>query len=157
MDEEKIIEQMRNCLGAKLLDASCPAQRRIFVKVNGADVTAAARCIRETVGITHVSTISGVDTVKAFELLYHFADNRVCLTLRAIISRSEPEIETVTDFFPGAILYEREIQDMLGIRIKNIPDPRPLVLPDDWPADNYPLRKDWVCTRPEKKIPGGKK
>jgi Ni,Fe-hydrogenase III component G len=45
---------------------------------------------------------------------------------------------------------------MFGIIVENIPDPRPLVLPDDWPAENFPLRKDWKFERPEEKIPGGK-
>jgi formate hydrogenlyase subunit 5 len=57
---------------------------------------------------------------------------------------------------PGAILYERELQDMFGLKVDNIPDPRPLVLPDDWPAENYPLCKAWKHLRPEEKIPGGK-
>jgi NADH:ubiquinone oxidoreductase subunit C len=46
--------------------------------------------------------------------------------------------------------------DMFGMTVDHIPDPRPLVLPDDWPAGNYPLRKDWKFERPEEVIPGGK-
>ncbi|MBM3296072.1 MAG: NADH-quinone oxidoreductase subunit C, partial [Candidatus Aminicenantes bacterium] len=57
---------------------------------------------------------------------------------------------------PGALFYERELQDMFGLVIDNIPDARPLILPDDWPEGQYPLRKDWKHERPEEKIPGGK-
>ena len=57
---------------------------------------------------------------------------------------------------PGAILYERELQDMFGLVVENIPDPRPLLLADDWPAGEYPLRKDWQFNRPAEIIPGGK-
>jgi Ni,Fe-hydrogenase III component G len=56
---------------------------------------------------------------------------------------------------PGAILYERELQDMFGIVVEGLPDPRPLLLCDDWPAGEHPLRKDWKFERPEEKIPGG--
>jgi Ni,Fe-hydrogenase III component G len=28
---------------------------------------------------------------------------------------------------------------------------------DDWPAGNFPLRKDWTFERPAEIIPGGKK
>ena len=37
---------------------------------------------------------------------------------------------------------EREFQDLLGIRAEGHPDPRRLVLPDDWPAALHPLRRD---------------
>ena len=72
------------------------------------------------------------------------------------IPKAEPRVPSITPVIPGAILYEREIQDMFGIVVEDLPDPRPLVLPDDWPPENYPLRKDWKFTRPEEKIPGGK-
>jgi Ni,Fe-hydrogenase III component G len=29
-------------------------------------------------------------------------------------------------------------------------------MPDDWPAGQYPLRKDWKFDRPQEIIPGGK-
>ncbi|MFN7050442.1 NADH-quinone oxidoreductase subunit C, partial [Proteus mirabilis] len=37
---------------------------------------------------------------------------------------------------------EREIRDMYGLIPVGLPDERRLVLPDDWPEDMYPLRKD---------------
>ena len=37
---------------------------------------------------------------------------------------------------------EREAFDMFGLRAIGLPDERRLVLPDDWPNDLYPLRKD---------------
>jgi Ni,Fe-hydrogenase III component G len=45
---------------------------------------------------------------------------------------------------------------MFGLTVDGIPDSRPLVLPDDWPAGNFPLRKDWKHVRPQEVIPGGK-
>jgi Ni,Fe-hydrogenase III component G len=46
---------------------------------------------------------------------------------------------------------------MFGMTIEHLPDPRPLITPDDWPAGNYPLRKDWTFERVPEIIPGGKK
>ncbi|HOJ26461.1 MAG TPA: NADH-quinone oxidoreductase subunit C, partial [Candidatus Saccharicenans sp.] len=68
----------------------------------------------------------------------------------------QPVLPSICEIIPGAILYERELQDMFGITVQNIPDGRPLLLPDDWPAGNYPLRKDWQYERPPEVIPGGK-
>jgi len=44
---------------------------------------------------------------------------------------------------PGSILYERELQDLMGFRVKDHPDPRRFNLPEDWPEGVYPLRKDY--------------
>ena len=38
--------------------------------------------------------------------------------------------------------FEREIQDLFGIRFAGHPDPRPLVKHAFWPDDAFPLRKD---------------
>ena len=48
---------------------------------------------------------------------------------------------------PAAIWYEREMRDMFGIQPVGLPDERRLVLPDDWPEDLYPLRKDTMDYR----------
>ena len=84
-----------------------------------------------------------MDKGEAFELLYHFANAHTCLTVRTEIPRSAPRVPSVTPIIPGAVLYEREIQDMFGIVVEGLSDPRPLIVPDDWPPENYPLRKDW--------------
>ena len=52
-------------------------------------------------------------------------------------------IPSITLQFPNAALYEREIKDMFGIVAEGNPDARPLVLHEHWPADVYPLRKDF--------------
>jgi Ni,Fe-hydrogenase III component G len=44
---------------------------------------------------------------------------------------------------PTATLYERELQEMFGFVIEETPVPDRLVLPDDWPAGVYPLRKSF--------------
>jgi Ni,Fe-hydrogenase III large subunit len=49
----------------------------------------------------------------------------------------------VTTHLPAAHWYEREVQDLLGLIPDGHPDPRRLILHDDWPAGVYPLRKDF--------------
>ncbi|MCM8764106.1 MAG: NADH-quinone oxidoreductase subunit C, partial [Candidatus Omnitrophica bacterium] len=139
------------------IELSSPSERRIFVSVRPENLIKAIRILKNDFGFYHVSTISGVDKIACFEVLYHLASSWASLTVRTQIDRNNPEIQSICGVIPGAILYEREIQDMFGIKIINIPDPRPLVLPDDWPANNYPLRKDWSFQAPEEKIPGEEK
>jgi len=156
MSDTEFADRVKAALGEKALELTNPATRRFFVKVAADDLTAAVKILRDDLGFTHLSTISGVDLGETFEIVYHFAVPGAQLNVRTQIPRSEPRIESICPVIPGAVLYERELQDMFGLKVEHIPDPRPLVLPDDWPADQYPLRKDWKFVRPEEKIPGGK-
>ena len=51
------------------------------------------------------------------------------------------ELDSVTDIWPGAEWPEREVYDMFGIRFRNHPDLRRILLWKDYPA--HPLRKDY--------------
>ncbi len=44
---------------------------------------------------------------------------------------------------PSAVLYEREVNDMFGLLPAGNPDTRPLVLHEQWPAEAFPLRKEF--------------
>lgn len=156
MKDTEIIERVRGLLGAGALAITNPSERRIFLTVAPAALPDAVRTLRDGLGFAYLATISGVDKGEAFELLYHFANAHTCLTVRTEVPRSAARVPSVTPVIPGAILYEREIQDMFGIVVEGLSDPRPLIVPDDWPPENYPLRKDWKFTRPEEKIPGGR-
>ncbi len=52
------------------------------------------------------------------------------------------EYPSVTPRVPACGWSEREAFDMFGLRAVGLPDERRLVLPDDWPDNLYPLRKD---------------
>ncbi len=51
------------------------------------------------------------------------------------------EVESACDIWPGAEWMEREVFDMFGIRFRNHPDLRRILLWKDFPA--HPLRKDY--------------
>lgn len=93
--------------------------------------------------IQHLVTISGVDLGKEIAVVYHIdCGGGALLNLKLNLDKRAPILHTVTDIFPGAILYERDLMEMLGVKVENHPDPRRLFLPDDWPPENYPLRKE---------------
>jgi Ni,Fe-hydrogenase III component G len=157
MNDQILIEKAKESLKDKVLEITNPAPRRLFMKVAVGNLLEAVNWLKKEMGFSHLSTISGVDLAQSYEILYHFANNFCCLTIRTEISRENPLLPSLCQLIPGAILYERELQEMFGITVQNIPDPRPLLLPDNWPAGNYPLRKDWKYERPAEVIPGGKK
>jgi NADH:ubiquinone oxidoreductase subunit C len=157
MNDLEIIEKTKSLLGDKILEIANPAVRRIFIKVEPENLGPVVRGLRKNLNFTYLATVTGVDMGESFEILYHFGHNNGSLTVRTQIPRTNPHIESICSIIPGAILYERELQDMFGIIVDHLPDPRQLVLPDGWPAGNFPLRKDWKFERPEEIIPGGKK
>ena len=80
--------------------------------------------------------------VHHIDLIYHFVADGVSLNVRTAVDKGVDEIETITPIVPAAIMYEREITDMFGVTMAGHPDPRRLVLPEDWPEGDYPLRRD---------------
>ncbi|RLG90884.1 hydrogenase large subunit, partial [Candidatus Bathyarchaeota archaeon] len=59
----------------------------------------------------------------------------------------KPVVPTITDIIPGAVLYEREVHDLLGVAFEGHPDLSPLVLPEEWPERVYPLRKEYTLEK----------
>lgn len=96
-----------------------------------------------TQDIQHILTITGVDQGKTVEVIYHFDCRPALLNLKINLPKNALRIPTITDIFPGAILYERELMEMFGVKVEGHPDPRRIFLPDDWPDGEYPLRKEW--------------
>jgi Ni,Fe-hydrogenase III component G len=155
MTDAEIIENLKADLGGRVVDLANPAPRRLFLKVAPADLLAATGTLRDKYGVVFLSTISGVDLGETFDIIYHFSTPEQDFNLRTEIPKAQPHVESICTLIPGAILYERELQDMFGIVVENIPDPRRLLLSDDWPEGQFPLRKDWKHERPVEIIPGG--
>jgi NADH-quinone oxidoreductase subunit C len=155
MTDAALVEKLKAALGERI-EIAHPAPRRLFIKVSPQNLVDVTTTLRDAFGVVFLSTISGVDLGATFEIVYHFSTPETDFNLRTEVPKDRPHVSSITSIIPGAILYERELQEMFGLTIDNIPDPRPLVLPDDWPAGNYPLRKDWKHERPQEVIPGGK-
>ncbi len=94
-------------------------------------------------GVTHISTITGVDAGNVVEVIYHFDCRPAELSLKIPLPKKDLSVPTITDIFPGANWYERDLMEMLGVKVEGHPDPRRLFLPDDWPDGKYPLRKEF--------------
>lgn len=78
------------------------------------------------------------------EVLYHFTEGPVVATLRVTVPYTDARVPTICPLVPTATLYEREVQEMFGITVEGTPVPDRFLLPDDWPAGVYPLRKSFT-------------
>ncbi|MBS9778834.1 MAG: hydrogenase large subunit [Campylobacteraceae bacterium] len=69
-------------------------------------------------------------------------DQKCWMTVKAYVPGNNPTFPSVTCKVPACVWYEREAYDMFGLVAEGLPDPRRLVVSDDWPEGLFPLRKD---------------
>ena len=63
------------------------------------------------------------------------------LAIKCLLPKSEPRLPSSTAVYRAAQWHERECAEMFGITFEGHPDPRHILLPDDWIG--FPLRKDY--------------
>ena len=63
------------------------------------------------------------------------------LALKALLPKESPALPSATPVYRAAQWHERECAEMFGITFVGHPDPRNILLPDDWVG--FPLRKDY--------------
>ncbi|MHC4193516.1 MAG: NADH-quinone oxidoreductase subunit C [Planctomycetota bacterium] len=121
-----------------------PTDLRTYLSCEAESACDICRFLFEDVGCRFV-IVTCIDADDYFEVLYHFSYDElgVVITVKAFIhDREKPEIESISPFVTGAEWIEREVQDVFGVTFKNHPDPRRLILADDWPEGVYPERKE---------------
>jgi NADH-quinone oxidoreductase subunit C len=89
--------------------------------------------------VRHLSTITGLDLGQNIGIIYHFSLDRETIHVKTLVPKSNPSAISIVEIVPGAILYEMEIHDMLGVTFSGNPwMDRKLLLPDSWPPDLPP-------------------
>lgn len=82
-----------------------------------------------------------------FEVVYHLYslthNHRVRIKIR--VPEDNPEVDSLVEYWSIANWFEREAWDMFGIRFNGHPDPRRLLMYDDFRG--HPLRKDYPKNR----------
>jgi Ni,Fe-hydrogenase III component G len=122
--------------------------RRIFADVPREIFAEVFRTIVHDMGFAILCTISGLDDGEQLSAVYHLAQERgIVLSLKTSVPKSQPLIHSVTNEFPAADCYERELADLLGFQVLGLPAGHRYPLPDGWPEGQYPLRKDWKPAR----------
>ena len=101
---------------------------------------------RDSLGYDMLLDLCSVDlhgSDPRFEVVYELTSLAAStrLRLKSSLSEDEAEIESVTDVWPTANWHEREVWDMMGIRFRNHPDLRRILMWEGYPY--HPLRKEF--------------
>jgi NADH:ubiquinone oxidoreductase subunit C len=139
-----IIDDIKQHLQRQALSVAETKKGQVIIIVMPADVVGAIPYLFNEKHLRFM-TITGIDVRSYFELSYHFSDDSTgtIISLRARLSdKKTPKIATISHIIRGANWIERELHEMLGIVFEGHPNPKHLLLAEDWPADNYPLRQN---------------
>ena len=77
-----------------------------------------------------------------FTVVYHLLsyERNADVRLKVALQDEYPSIQTVTDIWPSANWYEREVWDMFGVTFEGHPHLRRILMPPTW--EGHPLRKE---------------
>ena len=146
MTSRETIEQIQKKFPGRVRDIVEKSAKRAYITIDPSD-------LRPVVGFLfndlkmRFNIASAVDEPAAFEILYHFSkdEDGFVISVRVFINdRENPRIDSIFPLMSGAEWIEREIYELFGIQFTGHENMKPLLLPEDWPAGVYPLRKDFV-------------
>lgn len=118
-----------------------------WVEVAPGRVQDALRWLRdaEEFDAAQLSNLTAVDRHTYFEVVYHLQslDLNHQVVVKAIVADHEAaSLPSAYPVYKGALLQEREVYDLMGIRFIDHPDLRRLFLWEGYPG--HPLRKDFL-------------
>src|SRR6266850_1542780 len=148
MDATTLIASLQGAVPGAQIEGAPSVDLQTTVYVRAADVPAVARALRDRgeLAFDFLAEVTAVDFWPAeprFELVYMLVSiaNRLRLRVKVRLPADDPHVATVSDVWPAANWLEREVWDLFGIAFDGHPDPRRLLMPEDW--EGYPLRKDY--------------
>ncbi len=117
----------------------------LTITVARESVIAACQALKQA-GYNFFEDVTGVDWYPSeprfqisYSLLSHVLKRRIRLVVR--LTSDEASVDSITDVWPAANFYEREVFDLFGIHFDGHPNLRRIMMPEDW--NGHPLRKDY--------------
>ncbi|MGF1550356.1 MAG: NADH-quinone oxidoreductase subunit C [Sphingomonadaceae bacterium] len=144
---EGVIEQARDALGDRLLDAS-EKVGEIALRVEREKLLEVMTALRDSMDYQQLMEIVGVDYPERrerFEVVYCLLSLTENHRLRVHVSTDEERpVPSVTSLWPVAGWLEREIYDLYGVLFEGNPDLRRILT--DYGFRGHPFRKDFPLT-----------
>lgn len=123
-------------------------QYKLWISIDKKNINNLIKFIKENYHFPHFTSMVGNDLEDKIVIRYNisiFYEERfgeISIMIETNVPKEDLTLPTITNEIKGALTSEREIQEMFGIEIKNIPDDRNLYLPYNQSDDENPWRKD---------------
>ncbi len=156
MDGAAILDRLRTRFGAAVVQTHAHRGDHTAVVERSAIVDVLRLCRDDpALGFDMLSDLTAVDFLKfpgredgpRFEVVYHLYslphNHRV--RLKVNVDEDDPVVPTAVGLWPIANWLEREVWDMFGIRFDGHPDPRRLLMYEEFVG--HALRKDYPINR----------
>jgi NADH/F420H2 dehydrogenase subunit C len=119
------------------VDLAFKAEKDLILKI--------CRFAKETPELSFdlLACMTCIDYIERLEVVYNLFSfkHKHKIAIKIHVPR-DGELDSATPIWKATNWHEREIAELFGITFKNHPDPRPILLPEDWEG-GFPMRKDW--------------
>jgi NADH-quinone oxidoreductase subunit C len=144
MPDHPAIAALRNWKAEAVADAKYEFDE-LTVTIVAGDIRDACRAV-QAAGYNFLEDVTCVDWYPGeprFHVTYHILSHglKQRLRLRVMADSMDASVDSITDVWPSANFYEREVFDLFGVRFQGHPNLRRIMMPDEW--EGHPLRKDY--------------
>jgi NADH-quinone oxidoreductase subunit C len=142
---ELLAQDLREALGDKVVVGTEFFRDKGAINIAPAAIGEVLEALRAK-GFKHLMSVHGLDYFPEeprfgvhYELLDRDALDRLTIKLR--VPLDAPSVPSVTPRWPTANHQEREVYDMFGVVFEGHPDPRRILMPEDY--EGFPQRRDF--------------
>ncbi|MBI5360524.1 MAG: NADH-quinone oxidoreductase subunit C [Planctomycetes bacterium] len=145
MEINRIVELLKDSFGDAIIELA-ETKPDPYLKVNKDRITDICSYLSQEpqLGFDTLMILSGMDLGDKLAVVYHLysLQHKHRIVLKAELPKDNPAVHTVESIWQAANWFEREAAEMYGITFIDHPDPRKLLLTEDWIG--CPMRKDYV-------------
>jgi NADH-quinone oxidoreductase subunit C len=148
MDASGLVALLQSSVPGAVFETVPSVDLQTTVFVPGERVVEIARVLRDRpeLRFEFLAEITAIDfwpREPRFEVIYLLVsiEHKLRLRMKVRLAGPDAHLPTLSGLWPAANWLEREVWDMFGIVFDDHPDPRRLLMPEDW--EGFPLRKDF--------------
>ena len=148
MDGHSLIASLQKSVPGARCEPAATSDLQTTIYVARDELPSVARALRDDPDfrfnfLAELTAIDFSPRDPRFEVVYVLVslERRVRVRLKVRLPGGDAHVGTVSGIWPAANWLEREVADLFGVVFNGHPDPRRLLMPEDW--EGYPLRKDY--------------
>jgi NADH-quinone oxidoreductase subunit C len=155
MTGQELLASLEKLFGSKIQEKT-EFRGELTFTIRASDLGEVATFCRDELSFDYLVDITSIDNLgedPRFEIVYELYSMTLTVYLRLKLRVPEDEaiVDTVSNVWPTANWHEREIYDMMGIRFKDHPDLRRILMWDGYPY--FPLRKEFPLAGKPSEMP----